>query len=73
MPHVTVKHFPATLSPDQAATLSNALTAAITTAFGCPDGVVSIALQPVQAEAWGEQVYEPEIAGRDSLLKQPQY
>jgi 4-oxalocrotonate tautomerase len=73
MPHVTVKHFPATLAPDQAAALSNALTAAITAAFGCPDTVVSIALQPVRPEAWGEQVYEPEIAGCDSLLKQPRY
>ncbi|MCX2952894.1 tautomerase family protein [Lentzea sp. NEAU-D7] len=73
MPHVTVKHFPATLSPDQAAALSGALTAAITEAFGCPDDVVSIALQPVPAESWNEQVYEPEIAGRDSLLKQPRY
>ena len=73
MPHVTIKHFPATLSPDQAAALSDALTAAVTGAFGCPDTVVSIALHPVPAEAWDEQVYQPEIAGHESLLKQPQY
>ena len=73
MPHVTVKHFPASLSPERSAALSAALTSAITEAFGCPDDVVSIALQPVPAEAWDEQVYQPEIAGRDSLLKQPRY
>ncbi|MET8759519.1 tautomerase family protein [Lentzea sp. NPDC004782] len=73
MPHVTVKHFPATLTPERAAALSNALTSAITDAFGCPDAVVSIALQPVPAEAWDEQVYQPEIASNDSLLKQPRY
>ncbi|MFD4640822.1 tautomerase family protein [Lentzea sp. NPDC058436] len=73
MPHVTVKHFPATLSPEQEAALSTALTSAITEAFGCQENVVSIALRPVPAEAWDEQVYQPEIAGQDSLLKQPQY
>lgn len=73
MPHVTIKHFPSALSPDRAAALSDALTAAVTSAFGCPDTVVSIALQPVPADVWDEQVYQPEIAGRDSLLKQPQY
>jgi 4-oxalocrotonate tautomerase len=73
MPHVTIKHFPATLSADQASTLSKALTAAVTDAFGCPDTVVSIALRPVAAEVWDEQVYRPEIAGRESLLKQPEY
>jgi 4-oxalocrotonate tautomerase len=73
MPHVTVKHFPASLSADQADALSKALTAAVTEAFGCPDRVVSIALRPVPAEVWNEQVYLPEIAECDSLLKQPDY
>ncbi|SDG49166.1 4-oxalocrotonate tautomerase [Lentzea fradiae] len=73
MPHVTIKHFPATLSAEQAATLSAALTTAVTGAFGCPDTVVSIALQPVPAEAWDEQVYQPEIAGQEALLKRPAY
>lgn len=73
MPHVTIKHFPATLAEDQALALSNALTAAVADAFGCPDAVVSIALRPVAAEEWDEQVYQPEIAGNKSLLKQPEY
>ncbi len=73
MPHVTIKHFPASLSTDQTDALSKALTAAVTDAFGCPEGVVSIALEPVAAEVWNEQVYLPEIAERDSLLKRPDY
>jgi 4-oxalocrotonate tautomerase len=73
MPHVTVKHFPAPLSDDRAEALAKALTAAVTDAFGCPAGVVSIALEPVAAEVWNEQVYLPEIAERDSLLKRPDY
>lgn len=73
MPHVTIKHFPAALSADQQRTLSHALTTAVTAAFGCPDSVVSIALQPIAAETWDEQVYQPEIAGHPSLLKRPDY
>lgn len=73
MPHVTIKHFPASLSADQADALAKALTTAVTDAFGCPERVVSIALQPVAAEVWTEQVYLPEIAERDSLLKRPDY
>lgn len=72
MPHLTIKHFPASLSAEQAATLSAALTSAVTSAFGCPDSVVSIALEPVAAEEWQERVYQPEITGR-ALLKQPEY
>lgn len=73
MPHVTIKHFPAPLSAEQAQTLSKALTTAVTDAFGCPESVVSIALEPVAADLWDETVYQPEIAGRSSLLKQPDY
>jgi 4-oxalocrotonate tautomerase len=46
----------------------------VTEAFGVPEGAVSIALEPVAAEAWQEQVYGPEITRRSSLLcKAPNY
>jgi phenylpyruvate tautomerase PptA (4-oxalocrotonate tautomerase family) len=50
------------------------LTEAITEALGCSEGVVSIALEPVDKDDWNEQVYVPEIVGRKELLiKQPNY
>ncbi len=74
MPHVTIKHFPAPLTPSQQSDLATDVTAAVTRAFGCPDDVVSIALEPVEAHRWNDQVYLPEIVARpDLLLKTPQY
>jgi 4-oxalocrotonate tautomerase len=74
MPHVHIKHFPALLSPEKQGRLVAALTEAITEALGCPEGVVSIALEPVDKDDWNEQVYVPEIVGRKELLiKQPSY
>jgi amino acid adenylation domain-containing protein len=74
VPHVNIKHFPARLSEQQTAELVASLTAAVTNAFGCPDSVVSIALEPVEREAWNDQVYVPEIVNRKNLLcKSPNY
>ncbi|MGA5128262.1 tautomerase pptA [Streptomyces blastmyceticus] len=50
------------------------LTAAVQKAFGCDEGVVSIALEPVAEADWNERVYAPEIEGRKDLLrKTPNY
>ncbi|MEI7029462.1 tautomerase family protein [Streptomyces pratensis] len=74
MPHLTVKHFPKSLTPDQRAELAAALTAAVQKAFACDEGVVSIALHPVDPDLWDEQVYRPEITDRrDALIKTPDY
>ncbi|MFJ6610273.1 tautomerase pptA [Streptomyces sp. NPDC091289] len=74
MPHVSIKHFPKSLAPDQQARLAEALTVAVQEAFACDEGAVSIALQPVAPELWDEQVYRPEITdGRDALIKTPVY
>lgn len=74
MPHVTIKHFPARLDDDRRAALVTGLTEAVTGAFGCDEGVVSIALEAVDPEAWRERVYVPEIDGhRDRLCKEPDY
>jgi 4-oxalocrotonate tautomerase len=74
MPHVNIKHFPAPLNEEQASELVTAITEAVTRAFGCDEGVVSIALEPVDPQAWQEQVYAPEIVQRKELLhKTPTY
>jgi 4-oxalocrotonate tautomerase len=74
LPHVTIKHFPASLDDEQRSDLAAALTAAVQRAFDCPEGVVSIALEAVPADAWHEQVYVPEILDRAALLcKTPDY
>lgn len=74
MPHVNIKHFPAPLSEEQRTALVVAVTDAVRSAFGCDEGVVSIALESVEADAWHEHVYLPEIVDRNELLlKSPNY
>jgi thioesterase domain-containing protein/phenylpyruvate tautomerase PptA (4-oxalocrotonate tautomerase family) len=74
MPHVNIKHFPVALSDEQQVRLVTAVTEAVSTAFGCDEGVVSIAIEPVDKERWNEQVYIPEIVNRRHILsKVPNY
>lgn len=74
VPHINIKHFPVALSQAQEEELLAALTSAVSNAFGCKEDVVSIAIEPVEQEAWHEQVYEPEIVRRQDLLrKTPNY
>ncbi|MCK1818520.1 amino acid adenylation domain-containing protein [Streptomyces sp. XM83C] len=74
MPHVNIKHFPVALSREQQLRLVTAVTEAVSTAFGCDEGVVSIAIEPVDKERWNEQVYIPEIVNRRHILtKAPDY
>ncbi len=74
MPHINIKHFPVAMSEAQQAELVAAITQAVKTAFKCDEGVISIALEPVDKEVWNERVYVPEIVNRKSLLrKTPNY
>jgi amino acid adenylation domain-containing protein len=74
MPHVNIKHFPVSLTDEQQAELIASVTSAVQRAFRCDEEVISIALEPVDADAWHEQVYVPEIVNRKELLrKQPNY
>ncbi|GIE34035.1 hypothetical protein Ait01nite_070800 [Actinoplanes italicus] len=74
MPHINIKFFPVPLSADQQSQLVSAVTSAITDAFGCDENVVSIALEPIDKEAWNDQVYIPEIVNRRHILgKVPNY
>jgi len=74
MPHVNIKHFPVSMSQEQQAELVAAITQAVTRAFKCDEGVISISLEPVEKEVWNERVYLPEIVKRKDLLrKTPNY
>lgn len=74
MPHVNVKHFPASLGDEQQFELIASITKAVQSAFGCDEGAISIALEPVGKEVWNERVYVPEIVNRKDLLrKTPNY
>jgi len=74
MPHVNIKHFPTTVSDEQMTELIAAVTSAVQSAFGCAEGVISIATEPVDKELWNEWVYVPEIVNRGHLLRKlPNY
>ncbi|MFD9698388.1 tautomerase family protein [Lentzea sp. NPDC059081] len=74
MPHVNIKHFPKELTDEQSAELVAGITEAVTKAFGCAEGVVSIAVEPVAQDEWQDRVYGPEIVERKELLhKTPTY
>ncbi|WP_411083596.1 amino acid adenylation domain-containing protein [Streptomyces sp. cmx-18-6] len=74
VPHVNIKHFPVSLSEDQQSKLVAAVTQAVKSAFSCDEGVISVALEPVEKEVWNERVYIPEIVQRRDLLhKTPNY
>jgi phenylpyruvate tautomerase PptA (4-oxalocrotonate tautomerase family) len=74
MPHISIKHLPIELDEQRHLALVREVTEAVERAFGVDESVISIALEPVAAEAWNEQVYVPEIVNRRELLsKVPQY
>lgn len=74
MPHVNIKFFPKSLDERQRARLAAKITEAVQEALDVDEGVISIALQPVEAESWETEVYQPEIIGRkDLLVKTPRY
>jgi amino acid adenylation domain-containing protein len=74
VPHVNIKHFPVALTEEQQAELVARVTEAVKSAFSCDEGVISIALEPVEKEVWNDRVYIPEIVSRKDLLcKSPSY
>ncbi|WP_034272602.1 tautomerase family protein [Haloechinothrix halophila] len=74
MPHVTIKHFAGLLDEQHKDGLVQEVAEAIQRAFGCDDGVISVAVEPVPQEVWRERVYLPEIAhGGRALAKKPNY
>jgi amino acid adenylation domain-containing protein len=74
VPHVNIKHFPSDIDAHKIATLVEAITSAVRTAFSVDEGAVSIALEPVAPDVWNERVYIPEIVeGTGQLVKVPNY
>ncbi|PRW63344.1 tautomerase family protein [Actinopolyspora mortivallis] len=74
MPHVNIKHFPKTMTPEQKESLVRSLTHTIVEHFDVPDGVVSIALEPIDQQDWEDLVVEPELSERQHLtIKEPNY
>jgi len=73
MPHVAVKLY-AGRSPADKQRLSEALAKAVMETLGSSEASVSVAIQDVAPDAWMDDVYAPEIAGKaDSLFKRPGY
>ncbi|KDM93308.1 tautomerase PptA [Photobacterium galatheae] len=74
MPHVSIKHFPVSISSEQKTMLVENINQAVTEALGCSKEVISISLESVQPDDWQQAVYQPEIDAKSQyLIKTPNY
>ncbi|MGF1703652.1 tautomerase PptA [Photobacterium makurazakiensis] len=74
MPHVSIKHFPVSVSEKQKEILVNKINQVITETLGCDEGAISISLEAVQPDNWQQEVYLPEIDTKSKfLIKAPNY
>jgi amino acid adenylation domain-containing protein len=74
MPHVDIKHFPVDLDETSKQELLVSIVSAVKKTFRCEESAISIALEPVEAQAWDNLVYNPQILRRQRwLLKRPGY
>jgi len=73
MPHVIVKLWPGK-SEQQKRRLAKAITDDVMKVLRCGEESVSVAFEEVDANEWGEKVYEPDIVRKsDTLYKKPGY
>ena len=73
MPHVIVKMY-AGRSEQQKARLAQEVTKAVMAGAGCDENAVSVSIEDIAPEDWGEKVYKPDIAAYpDRLYKRPGY
>jgi len=73
MPHVIVKLWPGK-SEQQQRRLAQAITDDVMKVLRYGDESVSVAFEEVDANDWGEKVYEPDIVRKaDTLYKKPGY
>lgn len=73
MPHAIVKLYPGR-SEQQKQALADAVTQAIMTAIGSKAESISVSIEDVAPEEWGEKVYAPEITGKpETLYRKPGY
>ncbi len=74
MPHVKIKHFPASINDHEKEIFIKAVSSAVLNLFKCDLSAISIAMEPVEIKDWRERVYEPEIIQQKKLLiKLPDY
>ncbi len=73
MPHVIVK-LQSGRSERQKATIAEAVTQAVMAGATCAEAAVSVSIEDVEAGAWVETVYKPDILGKPgTLYKKPGY
>ena len=73
MPHVIVKLWPGK-SEEQKRRLAQAITDDVMKVLHYGEESVSVAFEEVNANDWGEKVYEPDIVRKaDTLFKKPGY
>jgi 4-oxalocrotonate tautomerase len=73
MPHVTVKLWPGK-SEQQKRRLAQAITDDVMKVLRYGEESVSVAFEEIDANEWGEKVYEPDIVRKaDTLYKKPGY
>lgn len=73
MPHVIVKLWPGK-SEQQKRRLAQAITDDVMKVLRYGEESVSVAFEEVDANEWGEKVYEPDIVGKaETLYKKPGY
>ena len=73
MPHVVVKLWPGKTEA-QKAKLAEAIARDVIEHLGSSEASVSVSIEEVPQDAWTEQVYRPDIAGRPELVyRKPGY
>lgn len=73
MPHVIVKLWPGK-SEAQKQRLAERITEDVVSVLGYGEESVSVAMEEIDASAWAEKVYRPDILdASDRLYKQPGY
>lgn len=73
MPHLIVKLWPGK-SEQQKVRLADALSKDVARVLDCAEESVSVSLEEIPPQDWGEKVYRPDILARPkNIYKQPGY
>ena len=73
MPHIVVKMF-AGRSDEDKQRLAQALTRALIDTIGSSETSISVGIEDVAPQEWGDKVYRPDIAAKlDTIFKAPGY
>jgi 4-oxalocrotonate tautomerase len=73
MPHIVVKMFPGR-TPEQKASLAEALSQAMMTNLGVPESAVSVGVEDIEKDDWMDKVAKPDISGKAAtIFKKPGY